>query len=160
MSNGPKDELLARITGRVRAMQVSSDLVDEFSAKRLGVNRTDHRVLDVLDQEGPVTAGRLAERCHLSPAAMTTAIDRLEARGYARRVADPGDRRRVLVEATPLLRERTADIFMPLMEAALAMKGRYTAAELEVVARFMEEAGELEDRHLERLAEMDPAKPG
>ena len=57
-------------------------------------------IVDVLDREGAVPAGRLAQVTGLSTGAMTTALDRLERSGYARRVRDAGDRRRVLVQLT------------------------------------------------------------
>jgi DNA-binding MarR family transcriptional regulator len=157
MSNRSKDELMAEVTGRLRAMQVAADLFDDASAELLGVNRTDHRALDILDQEGPMTAGRLAELNHLSPAAMTTAIDRLERKGYARRFPDPDDRRRVLVEMTPLARRKAMKIYGPLAQAASRMLPRYTAAELEAVARVLADATEINATELERVKAMKRA---
>ena len=145
---------MAEITARMRAMQVAADLFDDASAELLGVNRTDHRALDILDQEGPMTAGRLAERNHLSPAAMTTAIDRLEAKGYARRFRDPHDRRRVLVEMTPLARRRAMKIYGPLADAANRILPRYSADELEAVARVLADATEINAAELERVKKM------
>jgi DNA-binding MarR family transcriptional regulator len=48
-----------------------------------------------------VSAGKLAQLANLSTGAMTNRLDRLEAAGFVRRVADPADRRGVLVELTP-----------------------------------------------------------
>jgi DNA-binding MarR family transcriptional regulator len=157
MSNRSKDELMGEITAGVRAMQVAADLFDDASAELLGVNRTDHRALDILDQEGPMTAGNLADRNHLSPAAMTTVIDRLEHKGYARRFPDPDDRRRVLVEMTPLARRRAMKIYAPLAEQAMKMKSRYSAADLEAVARFLTDATEINATELERVKAMRAA---
>jgi DNA-binding MarR family transcriptional regulator len=151
MSNRSKDELIWEITAALRAMQVAADLFDDASAELLGVNRTDHRALDILDQEGPMTAGLLAEKNHLSPAAMTTAIDRLEQKGYARRFADPDDRRRVLVEITPLARRRSMKIYGPLAEQSRKLASRYTASELEAIARFATDATAINAEELERL---------
>ena len=67
----------------------------------LGLNRTDTRCLDIIERLDGVSAGRLASEAGLSTGAVTTVLDRLERAGYARRVPDPGDRRRVLVELTP-----------------------------------------------------------
>ncbi|MEY2515964.1 MAG: hypothetical protein QOJ89_3322, partial [bacterium] len=64
-------------------------------------------------REEPVSAGRLAEASGLTTAAVTAVIDRLEKAGYARRLSDPTDRRRVLVELTPLARERAEVIWGP-----------------------------------------------
>jgi DNA-binding MarR family transcriptional regulator len=154
VSNRSKAELMAEINARVRAMQLATDLFDDASAALLGVNRTDHRALDILDQAGPMTAGRLAERSHLSPAAMTTAIDRLERKGYARRFPDPDDRRRVLVEVTPLARRSGMKIYGPLAEAGAKLLRRYTAAELEAVARFLADATAINSAELERVKGM------
>jgi DNA-binding MarR family transcriptional regulator len=44
--------------------------------------------------------GSLASDLELSSGAMTSRLDRLEQRGYIRRLPDPGDRRSVLVELT------------------------------------------------------------
>ena len=50
---------------------------------------------------GATTAGRLAEITGLTSGAVTRVIDRLEQAGYVRRVPDPADRRRVIVEVVP-----------------------------------------------------------
>ena len=47
-----------------------------------------------------MAAGELADESGLSPGAITTVLDRIERAGYANRVADPDDRRRVLVIST------------------------------------------------------------
>ena len=69
-------------------------------AERLRLNRTDSRCVDLL-LEGPRTATELAAAAGLSQSAMTTAVDRLERIGYARRVRDGADRRQLLVQLTP-----------------------------------------------------------
>jgi DNA-binding MarR family transcriptional regulator len=134
-SKKPKSELVDELTYEVRASQVAVDLMDDAASKALGINRTDARCLDVIDREGPVPAGRLAVASGLTTAAVTAVIDRLERAGYARRVDDPNDRRRVLVETTPLLRERAAVIWGPfsVFREALA---QYTVEQLELLIEF------------------------
>ncbi|HEY7130982.1 MAG TPA: MarR family transcriptional regulator, partial [Candidatus Limnocylindrales bacterium] len=56
---------------------------------------------------GATTAGRLSEITGLTSGAVTRVIDRLEQAGYVRRIPDPADRRRVIVEVVP---ERVASI--------------------------------------------------
>jgi DNA-binding MarR family transcriptional regulator len=46
------------------------------------------------------SAGQLARRSDLSTGAMTNRLDKLEERGFIRRMPDPDDRRGVLVELT------------------------------------------------------------
>ena len=113
MSRKTKDELLEALAWEVRAAQSAVDQMDDAACRALGINRTDGRCMDVIDREGPVSAGRLAEASGLTTAAVTAVIDRLEKAGYARRLGDPNDRRRVLVELTPLARERAEVIWGP-----------------------------------------------
>jgi DNA-binding MarR family transcriptional regulator len=134
-SKKTKNDLLDELLFEVRASQVAVDLMDDAASKALGINRTDARCLDVIDREGPVPAGRLAGASGLTTAAVTAVIDRLERAGYARRVGDPNDRRRVLVEATPLIRERAAIIWGPVAAFGEEL-AKYTVAELELLIEF------------------------
>ena len=135
MSRQSKEDLIAELTFEVRASQGATDQMDDAACKALGVNRTDGRCLDVIDREGPVSAGRLAEASGLTTAAVTAVIDRLEKAGYARRLSDPDDRRRVLVELTPLMRERAGVIWGPFAVFRDVLK-RYSIEELELLRDF------------------------
>ena len=101
MSREPSPErlqLYAELGDEVRASQRATDMVDDLLCELLGINRTDARCLDILEQHGRMSAGDLAHASRLTTGAITAVIDRLERAGYARRVPDPSDRRRVLVE--------------------------------------------------------------
>ena len=135
MSRQTKKELIDELTFEVRAAQSAVDQMDDAACRALGINRTDGRCLDIIDREGPVAAGRLAEASGLTTAAVTAVIDRLERAGYARRIGDPNDRRRVLVELTPLARERGEVIWGPF-SVFKEILGRYTIAELELLRDF------------------------
>jgi DNA-binding MarR family transcriptional regulator len=107
--------------------------------------------LDFLGQHGPITAGRLAELTGLSSGAMTAALDRLERAGFARRVRDLQDRRRVLVETT----EKAAEINAFYSEhAALGdrLYDEYTTEQLEMLLRFVKRSREFNER---RAAELE-----
>jgi len=84
---------------------------DQAVAEAIGLNRTDMRCLDVIQREGPVPAGRLADETGLTTGAITTVLDRLERAGFARRTRDPADRRRVLVELAPEARSGAGDYY-------------------------------------------------
>lgn len=68
------------------------------SAEAAGLNATDYFTLNLLDLEGALTSGELATRTGLTTGATTRLIDRLEKGGHVRRVHDPADRRKVIVE--------------------------------------------------------------
>jgi len=129
----------------VRAAQSAVDEMDDASCRALGINRTDGRCLDVIDREGPVTAGRIAEASGLTTAAVTAVLDRLEKAGLAQRVRDASDRRRVLVEMTPLARKRAEEIYGPMAEASKEL-ARYSIAELELLRDFSRRAKELNQK--------------
>ena len=52
----------------IRASQSANQMLDHAVAEYMGIDDTAFRCLDILDQEGPMTAGRLAERARLTPA--------------------------------------------------------------------------------------------
>src|SRR6478736_2045128 len=71
---------------------------------RFGLSRGDVGALSALRIAGPpyrLSPTRLAKGLMLSSAGVTSRIDRLERRGFVRRLADPNDRRGVIVELTP-----------------------------------------------------------
>lgn len=70
------------------------------SAEAAGLNATDYYALNLLALSGSQTSGELAVQTGLTTGATTRLIDRLERAGYVRRVPDPADRRKVIVEAT------------------------------------------------------------
>jgi DNA-binding MarR family transcriptional regulator len=124
--------------------------VDEAAAVVFGVNHTDLRILGtVLD--GPLTAGQVATAVHLSPAAATTAIQRLVARGYLTREPDPEDRRRAVVALTASARELAERIYGPVGEAGTAALHRWSAAELELIADFLERGRAMQLEQAERI---------
>ena len=152
---GPPAELIREVTRGARDMGLANDLFDDAASRRLGVNRTDTRVMDILERDGPLTPSRLAELSRLSRPAMTTVIDRLEKAGYARRQADRDDRRRVLVEMTPLARRRAMEIYGPFGELTAEEFQRYSSAELEAIIRFMRHAVDMSTRQLGRITPRD-----
>lgn len=155
MSREKKQILVAELIRLARAHEAANDAFDEVAREKLGINRTDLRCLNIIENEGPLTAGRLAELSGLTTAAVTSVLDRLERVGYARRVRDQPDRRQVLVEVTPLLAERATPIWGPLGEEARSTLGRMTADELQALIDFYRLGIELNERHIERVRHLD-----
>jgi DNA-binding MarR family transcriptional regulator len=148
-----RKELEETINLEVRRSQNRTDEYDEAVSTALRINRTDMRCVDVLDQEGRLTAGRLAALTGLTTGAITTVLDRLERAGFARRVRDEHDRRRVYVELTDEARARSWEFYEPMAELAATLYSRFTDEQLEVVLDFLEQAGELADAALAKLRE-------
>jgi DNA-binding MarR family transcriptional regulator len=68
----------------------------------------DLKCAELLVRSGPMTAGQLARATGLTTGAITGIVDRLEQAGWARRSADPGDRRRVIIHPGPQENQKTA----------------------------------------------------
>jgi DNA-binding MarR family transcriptional regulator len=133
-----KRELFDELIDEVRRSQAATDRYDQAVADALGLGRTDMRCIDVLQREGGrLTAGQLADATGLTSGAMTAAIDRLEQLGYARRVRDPSDRRRVVVELTELTGTIAERFYAEHAAVAEQLYHRYTAAELELLLAFV-----------------------
>jgi len=59
-----------------------------------------YQVLGMLRWTGPMTLGAVGHRLWITPATVTSAVDRLEKAGLTRRAAHPTDARATLVEIT------------------------------------------------------------
>jgi DNA-binding MarR family transcriptional regulator len=152
-SKRSKQQLIDQLIGEFRTSGNQDDAFDNLAAERLGVNRTDLHCLNAIENSGGLTAGQLAAAVGLTSGAVTGVIDRLEQVGFARRVADPSDRRRVKVEVTPEFYAQADRIWGPVKadwESTIA--GRFTIAELELISEFLRLTTELGRRHAERLA--------
>ena len=92
----------------------------------------------MLIDSGAATAGKLSDLMGLTTGAVTRVIDRLEQAGYVRRVPDPTDRRRVIVELVP---DRIAggrgDAWPASATRARPEIGQYSEAELAVINDFL-----------------------
>lgn len=132
-----RENLLHSVRMALRALLTAAEALDDAVGARLGLNRTDMRCVDILSRRAPMTAGDLAREAGLSTGAMTTALDRLERTGYARRIVDPRDRRRVLIELTPAAIARCDAIYGPLIERGAANTARFDDAELAAIEAYL-----------------------
>ena len=85
----------------LRRVNLQGSFFGQTVAIRFGLSESDIETLEALIDMGASTAGRLSELTGLTSGAVTRVIDRLEQAGYVRRVPDPADRRRVIVEVDP-----------------------------------------------------------
>ena len=129
----------------------AGDQLDEAVALQFGLNRTDLRCVGILYRRGRVTAGELAEESGLTPGAITTVLDRLERGGYANRVPDPGDRRRVLVVSTVATREIGARIQGEVELATRQLLEGREAAELTVIRDYLRGTRSVFERQIASL---------
>lgn len=154
MSNYSKQELITEVGRRIQAFQDATDEMDEAVAARLGVNRTDLRCLSVVSQAGAMTPSALADATGLTRGAMTTALDRLERAGYLRRVRDQEDRRSVRVELATEAVKGVQELYGPIAAEGARMLQKFTAAELSLVLKILDESSRMQRDHAKRIRAM------
>jgi DNA-binding MarR family transcriptional regulator len=112
----PELEMAAlQVTGRLSRIGPLLAARQESVFGRFGLNRGEVGALSALRLAGPphrLSPTRLGKGLMLSSAGVTSRIDRLERRGLVRRLADPDDRRGVIVELT--------DAGLEVVDAAVA----------------------------------------
>src|SRR3954469_14854722 len=157
MAPARKPKKSERIDELIREFRVSGnqdDAFDNLAAQRLGVNETDLHCLNIIENAGGVTAGELAAESGLTTGAVTGVIDRLEKKGFARRVSDPSDRRRVKVEVTKSFYRRAERIWGPVAADWASALERFSGELLDSFDQILRATNEITRRHLDRLREM------
>ena len=134
--------------------QTQNAFLSNAIAERLDVTSNELEVLGTLVARGPLSAGDLAKRTGLTSGAVTRLIDRLVERGSVRRLADPEDRRRVLVEITPAALRACDPFYGPIAKEGTALLEQRTEKELEVILEYLRISYEFTKRHTERVEAM------
>ncbi|SHE79604.1 MarR family winged helix-turn-helix transcriptional regulator [Streptoalloteichus hindustanus] len=151
-------EAVRRVSELGRSMGSATVMFHTQVAERLGVSPTDHKCLDLVVQARvPITAGRLAELSGLSTGAVTGVVDRLERAGFVRRVRDPQDRRKVLVEPTGTHVRIATGLFDGVRRGVAELVAQYDERQLAAVEGFLETMTEVLRRETARLGELPPA---
>ena len=97
----------------------------------VGLSMAKHSALSRLEEaREPMSLSELAEKLSCVRSNITQLIDRLEADGLVRRVADPDDRRSVRAELTDLGREKQAAGAEELAKVQQALSSQVGPADL------------------------------
>jgi DNA-binding MarR family transcriptional regulator len=139
--SGRRAELLEQLQMAGRAQSAVTVMFHTAVAARQGLSATEEKALDLLERLGPLTAGELAKHSGLAPPSVTGLVDRLERKGFARRIPNPTDRRSVLVEID---RDRVmaglAPLFADWARELDELYAGYTDEQLELILHFLTEA--------------------
>ena len=133
-------EVLARMDQLIALSLVGQHTL----AERLGVNVTDLTCLGFILGAGEeaLTAGRLAELAGLTTGAVTGVVNRLENAGYARRVPDPHDRRRVRIVPEGDTAARIAVAYEPTYRRLTELFESYGPDELAAISDWFTRAAD------------------
>jgi DNA-binding MarR family transcriptional regulator len=147
-----RKELLEQLSYQLgRELSARTIMFHSAVAEKMGLSITEHKALDMLSRQGPLTAGQLAEVTGLTTGAITGMVDRLGKAGFVRRVADVSDRRKIRVEAVVEKYEAMAGVFASLGQAMDKLLEGYSNKELETIHDFMSKLPPLMDEVTRKL---------
>lgn len=146
-----RTDLIHAIGNAVQLFQDATDAFDDAACAALGLNRTDLKCVSVIAQRKRVAVGEIGKAAGLTRGAMTTALDRIEHAGYARRLRDPDDRRGVLVELTDKGRKAIDAIWGEYVRNAETFFSRYTTSELRTILRYLQEGRSAQEANMARV---------
>jgi DNA-binding MarR family transcriptional regulator len=145
MSSMKREELVEALIDMGRQYSTTTVLFHTVLAEVLGLNPSDHKIVDVLTQRGLLTAGQLAEITGLTTGSMTAALDRLEKAQFIKRVNDPNDRRKVLLQVLPNRFPELGELFTPMLKAQDELFARYSDSDLALILEYIGESKRLMD---------------
>ncbi|SHN81813.1 DNA-binding transcriptional regulator, MarR family [Geodermatophilus obscurus] len=149
--SGDGDRVRQEVALLLRRLNVELDAVGQRFATMHGLGRTDVRalvaIMDAARRGEALTAGTLGQAVELSSASVTALVDRLERAGHVRRVRDPQDRRRVVLEMSESAMAAGGQFFGGLQRDLLAAMEGYADDELTAVRRLLAEMTEVIVRH-------------
>lgn len=158
----PRGKLEAELIDEIRAGQNATHQMDEAAGRAMGIkNANEGRCIDIVDRRGRVSAGEIAAEAGLTTGAITAILDRLERKGCLRRVPDPHDRRRVLVEITEKQREAALRLYGPLKELSGDWLDQRSEDELRLLIEFTRLGREINERRAAEIrAELGEGSSG
>jgi DNA-binding MarR family transcriptional regulator len=137
-----RDEILEQLARVGREHSDATVLFHSTIASLLDLHPTDYKVLGILERSGPLSAGDIARMSGLAAASVTNLIDRLEKKRFVRRIADPADGRRVLVEVVAERIAHGARLFASTRRSLAELWDQYSDRELSVIADFLRQNAE------------------
>lgn len=143
MSNDQRGESPARhllIAALLQVIYASSTTAVFFHtavAEQFGLGATEEKTLLLLQGRGPMTAGEIAQATGLTTASVTSLVDRLERKGFVRRLRDKADRRRVIVEVEPTRLAEFTQLFSRLQGTFDDLFDPYDDTQLTTITDFL-----------------------
>ena len=149
------------VVERLRRLQIELDQFVDVFARRHTMHRTDLDALGHLWEAevagSPLTPTRLSASLHLSPAATSASLDRLQRAGHVVRRHDPADRRRTFVTLSEEARTLSGQFFQPLAQRMREALADFSDADVATIDRAL---GALTEATAELTREIRPPAPG
>jgi DNA-binding MarR family transcriptional regulator len=144
-------ELLERLFTAGREISAAAVMFHTAIAAHQGLSPTEEKSLDLLDRYGPLTARELSKRSGLAPASVTGLVDRLERKGFVRRVRHPRDGRSVLIETVDTRLADLGPLFADWTRSLHELSAKYSDDQLATIIDFLTEAADRQRAATEKL---------
>ncbi len=152
----PGPDAVRRVGERVRELSLETQHYVDDVARHLGLHRSDVAAIGVLLAAARgrevLTQGALAKRLHLSAAAVSAVLDRLQRTGHARRAPHAVDRRMVCVDASRQAHATSQTMFARLTHEQEYSLAAYSPQELALAERVLADL----TRATQRARELGP----
>jgi DNA-binding MarR family transcriptional regulator len=146
-----REKLVAELVQETRLMARQMVRFYDAVADQLGLHVTDLACLGTLRDRRRATAGELATELGLSSGAVTRVIDRLHRGGFVRRLPDPRDGRRVIVELIPEAEGSVVGLFAGQAAQITESAADLTDAQLRFLLGYVRERTEVARGEADRL---------
>lgn len=146
-----RQDLLEAVYHSGRELSTAAVMFHTKLSELRGLSATEGKAIDILMRFGPLTAGEFGERSGLAPASVTGLMQRLEAKGVARRVRHVEDKRKVLIELVGDQAAAAAPYFEDFMAGLAALLEGYSDEQLRTIADFSSKAAAVQQDAAGRL---------
>ncbi|MDQ0680363.1 DNA-binding MarR family transcriptional regulator [Arthrobacter pascens] len=146
-----RQDLLEAVYHSGRELSTAAVMFHTKLSELRGLSATEGKAIDILLRFGPLTAGEFGEHSGLAPASVTGLMQRLEAKGVARRVRHVEDKRKVLIELVGDQAAAAAPYFEDFMAGLAALLEGYSDEQLRTIADFSSKAAAVQQEAAGRL---------
>jgi len=137
-----RQEILQELSQVGREHSDATVLFHATMASLLDLHPTDYKALSMVERLGAMSAGEIAQHSGLAAASVTNLIDRLERKGFVRRVPDTQDRRRVMVEPVMERVMAARGLFASTQQSLTKLYKHYSDQDLAVIVDFLKRNAE------------------
>jgi MarR family transcriptional regulator, organic hydroperoxide resistance regulator len=125
----------------------------------LDITTAQMRVLGQLKQHGRMTGRDLAARLGVTPGTVIPLLDRLEERGYLRRVPGQADRRLTWLELTPAGEEFFRGLWLAAGKTVAQAIAQLTPQDRQALERLLNQIADYLERAAQAPASPQPLRP-
>jgi len=122
----------ARVFREIEEVGAMAEALVASVARRHGLSHAALNAMAIIEGNGaPIPTGTVGALMHITTGSMTSVLDTLERNGYIERLADPHDRRRVLVDVTTSAQAVLNGLLPEVVQATTAALAGFSAKELD-----------------------------